>query len=230
MAAGEGTRLRPLTERYAKPVLPIDGVPVIAALLRELVAARCARVTVVVGHLGEQVRALLGDGSAFGVEVVYAEQPAADGSADAVARAFAAGAAVPCLVAGADTRFRRGDLAAFAEAVAGSAGAIAVRREPPPSAPHRAAVRIEDGVVTRVLDDDPRNPLAAAPLWAIGARLAPFLDGLPGPPFELAEAFQRAVVAGERILGVEIGPTRDLTRPLDLVVENFPYLRGLPRT
>ena len=53
MAAGLGTRLRPLTERYAKPVLPIDGRPVVAQLLRELAASGCRRVTVVVGHLGE---------------------------------------------------------------------------------------------------------------------------------------------------------------------------------
>jgi glucose-1-phosphate thymidylyltransferase len=39
MAAGEGKRLRPLTERWPKPVLPIDGRPVIGTLLRELVAA-----------------------------------------------------------------------------------------------------------------------------------------------------------------------------------------------
>ena len=39
MAAGEGTRLRPLTERWAKSVLPIDGRPVLAVLLRELARA-----------------------------------------------------------------------------------------------------------------------------------------------------------------------------------------------
>ena len=39
IAAGLGTRLRPLTERYAKPVLPVEGTPVIAHLLRELAAA-----------------------------------------------------------------------------------------------------------------------------------------------------------------------------------------------
>ena len=39
MAAGEGRRLRPLTERWPKPVLPIDGRPVIGTLLRELAAA-----------------------------------------------------------------------------------------------------------------------------------------------------------------------------------------------
>ena len=52
IAAGLGKRLRPLTERYAKPVLPIDGRPVIALLMRELAGADCPRVTVVVGHLG----------------------------------------------------------------------------------------------------------------------------------------------------------------------------------
>jgi NDP-sugar pyrophosphorylase family protein len=57
MAAGEGTRLRPLTERWAKAVLPIDGRPVIATLLRELAAAGFKRVTVVTGHLGDQVEA-----------------------------------------------------------------------------------------------------------------------------------------------------------------------------
>jgi NDP-sugar pyrophosphorylase family protein len=55
MAAGEGTRLRPLTERWPKPVLPIDGRPVIATLLRELAAAGCERVYIVTGHLAEQV-------------------------------------------------------------------------------------------------------------------------------------------------------------------------------
>src|SRR3712207_7142957 len=51
MAAGEGRRLRPVTERWAKPVLPIDGRPVLAALLRELRAAGVEDVWLVSGHL-----------------------------------------------------------------------------------------------------------------------------------------------------------------------------------
>ena len=39
LAAGEGRRLRPLTEQWPKPILPIDGRPVIATLLVELRAA-----------------------------------------------------------------------------------------------------------------------------------------------------------------------------------------------
>lgn len=227
MAAGEGRRLRPITERYAKPVLPIDGRPVLATLLREL-AGVVERVWLVTGHLADQVEALAGDGSAFGVEVRPVSQPEPLGSADAVLRAVQAGAQPPLLVAGADTLFTAGDVARFAAGAGEAAGAIAVRREPPPDPPHRHAVRVEEGRVTRVLDDDPANPLAGAPLWLVGPAVARLLDPLPGnPPHELADAFELAIAAGETIAGVEIGKTRDLTRPVDLAVENFPYLTGL---
>ena len=226
MAAGEGTRLRPLSDRWPKPVLPIDGRPVIATLLRELAAAGCTLAVVVTGHLAEQVEELLGDGSAFGLEVRYARQPGVLGSADTVQRALAAGAEPPFLVTAADTVYGASDVRRFAEAFAGSgaAGALAVRREPAPDPPHRPAVRVVDGLVAKVTDDDPANPLAAAPLWGFGAELVPLLEGLSGPPFELADAVERAVGRGLEIAGIEIGKTRDLTHPVDLMQENFPYL------
>jgi NDP-sugar pyrophosphorylase family protein len=217
MAAGEGRRLRPLTERYAKPVLPIDGRPVVVTLLHELWAAGVERITVVTGHLAEQVESLL---EPFGVRLV--RQPETLGSADAVRRGLDG---LPTLVLGADTVFRPGDIASFA---ATPGHAIAGRRDPPPSPPHRYALRIEDGRITKVLDDDPANALAAAPLWRLGEDFdRSLLDRLGGPPYELAEAFQSLIDARETVYGVEIGPTRDLTDPLDLVEENFPYLRAL---
>jgi NDP-sugar pyrophosphorylase family protein len=228
MAAGEGRRLRPLTERFAKPVLPIDGRPVLGSLLRELAAAGMQLVWLVTGHLAEQVEALAGDGSGFGLEVRFVRQPEPLGSADAVLRALRAGAEPPLLVAGADTLFADGDVGRFLRAAEDHAGAIAVRREPAPDPPHRYGVRVEDGLVTRVLDDDPSNPLAGAPLWLLGPEVARCLDPPPGKaPYELASAFELAVAAGARVAGVEIGKTRDLTHPQDVVVENFPYLRDL---
>jgi NDP-sugar pyrophosphorylase family protein len=219
MAAGEGRRLLPLTERYAKPVLPVDGRPVLVTLLHELAAAGVGPVTIVVGHLGEQIESLL-DG--FDPDPVFVRQPEPLGSADAVQRASLE---PPYLAVAADTVFTPGDLARFVHASEAD-GAIAVRRSPPPG-PGRAAVRIEVGRVTRVVDDDPENSLAGAPLWMLGAAVHERLPGLLGPPFQLADAFQQAVDAGAVIRGIEIGPTRDLTFPLDLVVENFPYLRAL---
>jgi CTP:molybdopterin cytidylyltransferase MocA len=228
MAAGEGTRLRPITERWPKPVLPIDGRPVIATLLRELAAAGCTRTVVVTGHLAEQVEELVGDGAAFGLELRTVRQPGGLGSADAVKRALATGAGPPCIVVAADTVFTPGDIRRFAESFArsGAAGAMSGRRDPPADPPHRVALKVADGLVVAPIDDDPTNRLGSAPLWALGPELVPFVDGVPGPPFELGVAFARAIAAGLAIAGVEIGKTRDLTYPVDLVVENFPYLES----
>ena len=229
MAAGEGSRLRPLTEQWPKPILPIDGRAVIATLLRELAAAGVERVVVVTGHLAEQVEALVGDGSGFGLEVAFARQPGVLGSADAVLRGLAAGAEPPFLVAAADTVFQPGDVARFATAAETAAGGLAVRRVPAPDPPHRWGTRVEDGVVVEVLDRSRTSEVSGAPLWSLGAELVPYLDGLSGPPFELADAYERAVADGLVVVGFEIGRTRDLTHPADLVRENFPYLAGRPK-
>jgi NDP-sugar pyrophosphorylase family protein len=225
MAAGKGTRLRPLTERWPKPVLPIDGRPVVAVLLRELAAADLRRVWVVTGYLAEQVERLAGDGSAFGLELSFVRQPAVLGSADAVQRALQGGATAPVLVSAADTVYNRGDIARFAAEFAGSgaAGAVAVRTDPPPG-PDRQAVRRNGARIEAFRDDDPHNPWSAAPLWGLGPAVAERLC-LDDPPYELEHAFQSAIEAGETVIAVKIGKTRDLTYPLDLVEENFPYLR-----
>jgi NDP-sugar pyrophosphorylase family protein len=224
MAAGEGRRLRPVTERWPKPILPINGLPVVATVVRELRAAGCDRVTVVTGYLAEQVECLLGDGSGFDLELRYARQPRPDGSADAVSRGLAAGAEAPLLVATADTVFQPGDLARFAVAFAeaGTPGAAAIRRDPPPGS-QRAGVQVDDGVVTKIVAAG-ETPFAHASLWGLGTELTPYLADLGGPPFELAEAYQRAIEGGLRVSAFEVGPTRDLTDPLDLVKENILYL------
>ena len=224
MAAGLGTRMRPLTERWAKPVLPVDGEPVIAHLLRELARAGCGDVTVVVGHLGDQVRRVCGDGSRFGVRLGYAVQAEPDGSAGAVA---AAAAVPPYLVLGADTVFAPGDVARFGRVFAegGTAGALALRPLDT-AAPARNGVRAAGDLVELLRSPDPTH--VGAPLWGVGPELASRVVELGGePPYELAAAFQAAIDAGTRIAGIEIGPTRDLTTPADLLVESFPYLRDL---
>jgi NDP-sugar pyrophosphorylase family protein len=192
MAAGEGRRLRPLTERWPKPVLPLEGRPVIGSLLRELAAAGLTSPYVVVGHLAEEVEALVRDGSAFGVDVTYVRQLRADGSADAVKRALEAGAEPPLIVVGADKLFVPGTVGAFATAFAASGADAALAIEP-------------DG-----------RPV---PLWGFTETATAHLDGLPGPPYELLDAVQ-----GLEVAQLEIGKARDLTDPLDLVRQNFPYL------
>ena len=226
MAAGLGTRLRPLTERWPKPVLPIDGRPVIAVLLRELAAAEGERVWVVTGHLAEQVESLVGDGSAFGVAVRFVRQPEALGSADAVQRALDDGAEPPLVVSAADTVFAAGDVARFAAAFAASdaVGAIAVRTDPGPES-GRLAVRRDGERIVDLRQGDPDGAWTPAPLWGMRREIAVRLR-TDRPPYELGNAYQAVIDAGEAVTAIEIGKTRDLTDPLDLVKENFPYLRA----
>jgi dTDP-glucose pyrophosphorylase len=230
IAAGEGRRLRPLTERWAKPVLPIDGRPVIATLMHDLAGAGFDAVTVVVGHLGEQIEELLGDGSAFGLAACYAGQPERLGSADAVSQGLAVGARPPVLVVGADTVFSRGDVGRFIEdwRAGGLAGALAVRHVPVDELPERSSVRAMNGRLVSVVEKPAAggspDTLAGAPLWILGAELCGVLEGLPGPPYELAVAAQRAIDAGQEIAAIEIGATRDITHPEDVIDQNFPYL------
>ena len=221
MAAGEGRRLRPLTERWPKPVLPIDGRPVIATVLRDLADAGVGAATVVTGHLAEQVEELVGDGSAFGISVRFARQPEPLGSADAVRRALAGGATAPLLVVAADTVFQPGALALAASEWVGSAApaGLAVRRS---SEEGKTPVRIESGRVVEI--DAEGDGLTAAPLWFLAEGVLPRLEDVTGPPFELASAFRGEGGVSIELVALEVGPTRDLTRPEDVVVENFPYL------
>lgn len=186
MAAGEGTRMRPLTERWPKPVLPIDGRPVVVTLVHEL-AAVVDRIVVVTGHLAEQVEALL---APLPYELAFVRQPPGRGSADAVARA---NAAPPYLVLAADTLYEEGAIARLA---AYDGPAVAWSGE------------------------------SRAPLWRVDAAVHRFLDPLPGkPPYELQDVFRSAEDAGARVSAIQVGRTRDLTSPTDMVRENFPYLR-----
>jgi NDP-sugar pyrophosphorylase family protein len=221
MAAGEGTRLRPLTERWPKPVLPIDGRPVLVTLLRQLASAGFVEATVVAGHLAEHVEALVGEGALPGLRVTTVRQPEALGSADAVLRAVDAGAEAPLLVTAADTVFRTGDLARAVEAwQAGSAaGALGIREG---GREEQTPVRASGGNVVEIAGDDRSH--TAAPLWILGAELVAGLREVRGPPYEIAEAVQQAIAVGKEIMALEVGPTRDLTHPTDIVTHNFPYL------
>jgi len=217
MAAGEGTRLRPISDRWPKPVLPIDGRPIVATLVRQLADGGCTQVTVVTGHLAEQVEALLGDGSALGISVRYARQPEPLGSADAVRRALAAGARAPLLVSAADTAFQPGALARVSAQwlASGAPAGLAVRRG---GGEGKTSVRVEQGHIVEIGGE--LGELTAAPLWFFAESVLPRLEEVPGPPYELAAAIGTSV----EVAALEIGPTRDVTRPEDVVVENFPYL------
>jgi NDP-sugar pyrophosphorylase family protein len=102
LAAGLGTRLRPLTDRAPKPLLPIAGRPLLHYTLAWIASAGIRQVMINLHHMGEMIRDAIGDGRGFGLEVSYSEEPdilGTGGGLKRVERFFADG---PFLVVNAD--------------------------------------------------------------------------------------------------------------------------------
>ncbi len=74
LAAGRGERMRPLTDHTPKPLLPVDGKPLLGHHLQRLANAGYREIVINIAHLGAQIRAYVGDGHAFGVHVRYSEE------------------------------------------------------------------------------------------------------------------------------------------------------------
>ncbi|MES9949502.1 MAG: N-acetylmuramate alpha-1-phosphate uridylyltransferase MurU [Candidatus Thiodiazotropha sp.] len=74
LAAGRGERMRPLTDKLPKPLLPIAGKPLIVHHIERLAEAGFNELIINHAHLGEMIEAELGDGAAWGVEIRYSPE------------------------------------------------------------------------------------------------------------------------------------------------------------
>ncbi len=84
LAGGEGSRLRPITHTNAKQLIPIANTPILFHVLGAIRDAGVTEVGIVVGQTADEVRAAVGDGSAWGLDVTYVPQEAPLGLAHAV--------------------------------------------------------------------------------------------------------------------------------------------------
>ncbi|MBN1656838.1 MAG: NTP transferase domain-containing protein [Anaerolineae bacterium] len=77
LAGGRGQRLAPYTTILPKPLLPIDDIPILEVVIRQLKSAGFDDVTMAVGYLAELLIAYFGDGEKLGVRIRYSreEQP-----------------------------------------------------------------------------------------------------------------------------------------------------------
>ena len=88
MAGGFGTRLRPLTSRIPKPMVPIMNKPMIEHIVRLLVKHRITDIIVLIFYYPNVIKNFLGDGSRFGASIQYVKAEADYGTAGSVRNAF----------------------------------------------------------------------------------------------------------------------------------------------
>ena len=89
LAGGLATRLRPITETVPKSLLEVNGEPFAKHQLRLLHAKGIRRVVLCVGHLGDLVQRVIGDGALLGLQVDYSfDGPALLGTAGAIRNAL----------------------------------------------------------------------------------------------------------------------------------------------
>jgi NDP-sugar pyrophosphorylase family protein len=85
LAGGKGARLAPYTKILPKPLMPIDDMPILEVLLRQMKSSGVEEVILTVGHLSELLKAFFQDGRQWGLNICYSYEEKPLGTAGPVA-------------------------------------------------------------------------------------------------------------------------------------------------
>lgn len=86
MAGGKGTRLRPLTEKIPKPLLPVGGKPIVEHNIDRLALFGIDDYWITIKYLGEQIESYFGNGDAKNIQINYVKETEALGTIGAVSK------------------------------------------------------------------------------------------------------------------------------------------------
>lgn len=200
MAGGEGRRLRPLTERTPKPMLPIGGRPLLEHIIERLRDGGIADITISVRYLAHVIVEHFRDGSDFGVSITYTHEDEPLGTGGALSLLPAPQG--PVIVINGDilTEVSFTGLLRFAREHEASAvlGARRVDFQPP------YGVIDVDGVQVTALREKPTmHYLVNAGLYLLTPDMWDFIA--PGTAFDLPDLIHRALEAERRVISFPVG-------------------------
>jgi len=224
LAAGQGTRMRPLTDSLPKPMLPVADRPLLAHTADAAVDAGADELIVVVGYEADEVRDYFGE-NYRGVPVTFAIQESQDGTADAV-RAAEEYLEGPFAVLNGDNLYDRGSI----ESLFSSGPALATFQVADPS--NYGVISVEGEFVSSIVEKptDPPTDLANTGAYVFPAETREWLD-VPESErgeYEITDVVAR-VIDEYDVTPVELDRWLDVGRPWELLEANEWKLGDLDR-
>lgn len=226
LAAGEATRLKPLTSRRPKGMLLAGGRPILQYQIQALQTLDIDHATIVVGPHAEKIQSFFKDGQDFGLRIDYAQQTDPTGTADAVRAALPhVDTEHPLLILMGDNWLTKDTLRPLTDT-----GANAILLAPSPVRPGYGIPTMKNGGLARIetaTDDGPEGRVSTGILHAGPDLLAELADD---DAHDLHAFLNDHLTGTESILPAvdAAGPWHDVTTPWDLLRLNERILGDLP--
>jgi NDP-sugar pyrophosphorylase family protein len=231
LAAGRGTRLRPITDRIPKPIVPILGKPLIGRIIESITrSVGIADLVIVVDSLaGETARWIQENSARLGIRARLFEQPEPLGTADALTRCADA-LTGPFLLASCDSIYPEQHLARLVDVqtTQGCFAALTLMEIPREEVPMRGIAKLDGnrvvGVVEKPAAEDAPSSVASFLMYAFELEFLEYLRS-SSPPDEgehnLQDAINLCIAEGEECLGVFCQTRWDITAPADYLAVNL---------
>ena len=226
LAAGEGSRMRPLTYTRPKIMLPIANKPILEHLLIEASQAGIEEFIFVVGYHDEQVRDYFGNGEKWGVNIAYVNQRKQLGTADAL-KMIEGLVEGNFVVMNGDIIVSRKDIKKLAGRSDNTMSVIEVE-----DTTGLGVVELREGKAVQIYEKEatPPSRMANAGLYLFTPEIFAAISRTGKSPrgeYELTDSLQLLMDSGHDISAQKIGYWLDLSYPWDLLAANEALLTGI---
>jgi UDP-N-acetylglucosamine diphosphorylase/glucosamine-1-phosphate N-acetyltransferase len=228
LAAGEGTRMRPLTYTRPKVMLPIANKPILEHLLLEASRAGIKDFILIVGYRDEQVRGYFGDGAKWQVNIEYCNQRKQAGTADAL-RMVEGLIDDRFLMINGDILVRSGDITRLMEKAEDTVSVIEQE-----DVSNLGVVETRQNRVVRIHEKmaEPPSHLANAGLYLFTPEIFTAIEETKPSPrgeYEITDSLQILIDKKNEVSFLELGYWLDVSYPWDLLEANESMMAGLVR-
>ncbi|MBI4289116.1 MAG: NTP transferase domain-containing protein [Chloroflexi bacterium] len=226
LTAGEGVRLRPLTETQPKGMLPVANQPILEHIVTQCALIGLEEFTFVVGYQAQIIEDYFQDGARWGVHIEYASQRKQLGTAHAL-NSLPERERDRFLVINGDSLLKASDIGRIAASESICMGVI---EHPNPR--HLGVVETQGENVIRILEkvDKPPSNLANAGLYLFTPDIFDAVARTPRSArgeYEITDSLQMLINEGKTVRCVRLSYWRDLSYPWDLLEANESLLKDL---